>query len=364
MPDRTTMPDMSENRARSAQPKRCGTVVAVAIMALAALGAWPSLSQAEPVADFYRGKTIIYNLAVPDGASWGLYARNFIEHLRSHMPGNPTIILQVMPGGGGVAAANYMFNIAPKDGTVIGTPLSTAIVFAATNPNEVKFDPRKFSWIGSLAVVQDVISVWYTARAKTLDEAKTTQLVMGATGKGSNSFQDIALANNLLGTKFRTVLGYKGGADINLAIERGEVDGRATTWDSWPASNPDWLREKKIVHLVQLGPRKLPEIGDDVPLLRDLVSGEEQRMVDFVGLSLTMGRSVYAPPGTPADRLAALRAALTETVKNPAYIADAQRLILDATTWQTGEAVAKAVDDAFSLPPNLVEKAKAVMDLP
>jgi tripartite-type tricarboxylate transporter receptor subunit TctC len=364
MSDRTTMPDMGENRARSAQPKRCGTVVAVAVMALTALGAWPSLSQAEPVAEFYRGKTIIYNLAVPDGASWGLYARNFIEHLRSHMPGNPTIILQVMPGGGGVAAANYMFNIAPKDGTVIGTPLSTAIVFAATNPNEVKFDPRKFSWIGSLAVVQDVISVWYTARAKTLDEARTTQLVMGATGKGSNSFQDIALANNLLGTKFRTVLGYKGGADINLAIERGEVDGRATTWDSWPASNPDWLREKKIVHLVQLGPHKLPEIGDDVPLLRDLVSGEEQRMVDFVGLSLTMGRSVYAPPGTPADRLAALRAALIETVKDPAYIADAQRLILDATTWQTGEAVAKAVDDAFSLPPNLVEKAKAVMDLP
>jgi tripartite-type tricarboxylate transporter receptor subunit TctC len=257
-----------------------------------------------------------------------------------------------------------MFNIAPKDGTVIGTPLSTAIVFAATNPNEVKFDPRKFSWIGSLAVVQDVISVWHTARAKTLDQAKTTQLVMGATGKGSNSFQDIALANNLLGTKFKTVLGYKGGADINLAIERGEVDGRATTWDSWPASNPDWLRERKIVHLVQLGPRKLPEIGDDVPLLRDLVSGEEQRMVDFVGLSLTMGRSVYAPPGTPPERLAALRTALIETVKDPAYVADTQRLILDATTWQTGEAVAKAVDDAFSLPPNLVEKAKAVMDLP
>ena len=143
------------------------------------------------------------------------------------------------------------------------------------------------------------------------------------------------------------------------------MDGRATTWDSWPASNPDWLREKKIVHLVQLGPRKLPEIGDDVPLLRDLVSGEEQRMVDFVGLSLTMGRSVYAPPGTPADRLAALRAALTETVKDPAYIADAQRLILDATTWQTGEAVAKAVDDAFTGCRRIwSRKAKAVMDLP
>jgi tripartite-type tricarboxylate transporter receptor subunit TctC len=362
MADRTTMQQARVNPGESARlmtPLR--TVLAAAAVASAA---WPSPSRAEPVADFYRGKTIIYNLAVPDGASWGLYARNFIEHLRGHMPGNPTIILQVMPGGGGVAAANYMFNIAPKDGTVIGTPLSTAIVFAATNPSEVKFDPRKFSWIGSLAVVQDVISVWHTARAKTLDEAKTTQLVMGATGKGSNSFQDVALANNLLGTKFKTVLGYKGGADINLAIERGEVDGRATTWDSWPASNPDWLREKKIVHLIQLGPRKLPEIGDDVPLLRDLVSGEEKMMVDFVGLSLTMGRSVYAPPGTPPERLAALRAALIETVKDPAYIADAQRLILDAATWQTGEAVAKAVDDAFSLPPNLVEKAKAVMDLP
>lgn len=338
------------------------------VAALAAVAAGSAVfsrpAKAQSVADFYRGKTITYNLAVPDGASWGLYARNFIEHLRTHVPGNPTIILQVMPGGGGVTAANYMFNIAPKDGTVIGTPLSTAIVFAATNPNDVKFDPRKFSWIGSLAVVQDVISVWYTAHAKSIDAAKSSTLIMGATGKGSNSFQDIALANNLLDTKFKPVLGYKGGADINLAIERGEVDGRATTWDSWPASYPDWLRDKKIVHLLQLGPRKLPEIGDDVPLLRELVNGEQRTIVDFVGLSLSLGRSVYAPPGTPADRVAALRTALTETVQDPTYIADAQRLKLDATTWQTGDAIANAVNQAFSLPPSLVEKAKAAMDLP
>jgi tripartite-type tricarboxylate transporter receptor subunit TctC len=321
-------------------------------------------AQTQSVADFYRGKTIVYNLAVPEGASWGLYARNFIEHLRSHIPGNPTIILQVMPGGGGVAAANYMFNVAPKDGTVIGTPLSTAIVFAATNPHDVHFDPRKFSWIGSLAVVQDVISVWHTAAAQTIDQAKATTLVMGATGKGSNTFQDLALANNFLGTKFKPVLGYRGSADINLAIERGEVDGRATTWDSWPGSFPEWLRDKKIRQLVQLGPRRLPEIGDDVPLLRDMVQGEQRSIVDFVGLSLALGRSVYAPPGTPADRVAALRAALVETVQDPAYITDAKRLTLDSATWQSGAAIEKEVGEAFSLPPSLIEQAKAAMDLP
>jgi tripartite-type tricarboxylate transporter receptor subunit TctC len=333
---------------------------AAAVLVLATVPA----AKAQSVADFYRGKTITYNLAVPDGASWGLYARTFIEHLRKHVPGNPTIILQVMPGGGGVAAGNHIFNVAAKDGTVIGTPLSTAMVFAATDPKEVMYDPRKYSWIGSMAVVQDVITVWHTAPAKTLDDAKRIELIMGATGKGSNSFQDIALANNLLGTKFKTVRGYKGGAEINIAIERGEVHGRSTTWDSWPGSHPDWLRDKKLVHLVQLGPRKLPEIGDEVPLFRDLVSGEQRSIVDFVGVSLAMGRAVYAPPGIPQDRLEALRTAFVATMKDPAYIAQAKKLALDAETWQTGDAVERIVNEAFSLSPALIQKAKAAIDLP
>jgi tripartite-type tricarboxylate transporter receptor subunit TctC len=333
---------------------------AAAVLVLATVPA----AKAQSVTDFYRGKTITYNLAVPDGASWGLYARTFIEHLRKHAPGNPTIILQVMPGGGGVAAGNHIFNVAAKDGTVIGTPLSTAMVFAATDPKEVMYDPRKYSWIGSMAVVQDVITVWHTAPAKTLDDAKRIELIMGATGKGSNSFQDIALANNLLGTKFKTVRGYKGGAEINIAIERGEVHGRSTTWDSWPGSHPDWLRDKKLVHLVQLGPRKLPEIGDEVPLFRDLVSGEQRSIVDFVGVSLAMGRAVYAPPGIPQDRLEALRTAFVATMKDPAYIAQARKLALDAETWQTGDAVERIVNEAFSLSPALIQKAKAAIDLP
>jgi tripartite-type tricarboxylate transporter receptor subunit TctC len=359
--------DQTSMKALPTKPTRAKLARMAAQLTVAAgiASAWMSPAAADAVADFYRGKTVIYNLAVPDGASWGLYARTFIEHLRKHIPGNPTVILQVMPGGGGVAASNYIYNVAARDGTVIGTPLSTAIVFAATDPKEVMFDPRKFSWLGSLAVVQDVISVWHTAPAQTIDAAKKTELIMGATGKGSNSFQDIALANNLLGTKFKAVRGYKGGAEINIAIERGEVNGRSTTWETWPGSHPQWLKEKKIVHLVQLGPRKLAEIGDDVPLFRDLVSSaEDKAIVDFVGLSLTMGRSVYAPPGVPAERVAALRKALVDTVKDPDYIAQAQRLALDAATWQPGEAIEKVVNDAFSLPPAVVEKAKAAMDLP
>ena len=329
------------------------------------LTATASTAQAQSVADFYRGKTITYNLAVPDGASWGLYARTFIGHLRKHVPGNPNIILQVMPGGGGVAAGNHIFNVAAKDGTVIGTPLSTAMVFAATEPKEVMYDPRKYSWIGSMAVVQDVITVWHTAPAKTLDDAKRIELIMGATGKGSNSFQDIALANNLLGTKFKPVRGYKGGAEINIAIERGEVHGRSTTWESWPGSHPDWLAQKKLIHLVQLGPRKLAEIGDEVPLFRDLVAeGEPRQIVDFVGVSLAMGRAVYAPPGIPKHLLEALRTAFVATMKDPAYIAQATKLKLDADTWQTGEAVERIVNEAFSLSPALIQKAKAAMDLP
>lgn len=330
----------------------------------AALATVPAAQAQQSVADFYKGKTISYNLAVPDGASWGLYARTFIEHLRKHVPGNPNIILQVMPGGGGVLGANHIFNVAAKDGTVIGTPLSTSMVYAATDPKQVQYDPRKFNWIGSLAVIQDVISVWHTAPAKTLDDARKVELIMGATGKGSNSFQDIALANNLLGTRFKVVRGYKGGADINIAIERGEVHGRSNTWDGWPAAQPDWIRDKKLIHLVQLGPRKLPEIGDEVPLMRDLVQGEERAIVDFIGVQLAMGRGVYAPPGVPKDRLEALRAAFVATMKDPAYIAQAKKLKLDTETWQPGEAVARTINDAFSVTPALIQKAKAAIDLP
>lgn len=320
---------------------------------------------AQTVADFYRGKTVIYNLAVPDGASWGLYGRALVEHLRDHLPGKPTVVLQVMAGGGGITASNYLFNIAPRDGTVIGTPLSAAIALAATDPGEVKFDPRKFNWIGSMSAVQDVISVWHTAPALTIEAAKKTELVMGATGRGSNTFQDLALANNLLGTKFRPVLGYKGGADISLAIERGEVQGRATTWETWVSSQPDWLREHKIIQLLQLGLHKLPEIGGNVPLLRDLVSTPEQRaIVDLAGLGLAIGRSVYAPPGVPADRLAALRTAFAQTMQDPAYIAQIKRSNLESGTWQTGQVVARLVDSAFASPPDVVAKAKLAMDLP
>lgn len=207
--------------------------------------------------------------------------------------------------------------------------------------------------------------MWHLAPAKTIDDAKKVELVMGATGKGSNSFQDVALANNLLGTKFKVVRGYKGGAEINIAIERGEVQGRSNTWDGWPTAHPDWLRDRKIIHLLQLGPRKLPEIGDEVPLLRDLVQqGEQRQIVDFIGVQLAMGRGVYAPPGIPKDRLSALRVALVATMKDPAYIAQAKKLALDTATYQTGEAVERVINEAFSVSPALVQKAKAAIDLP
>lgn len=335
------------------------------IAALAIGIATISPSAADSIADFYRGRTIIYNLAVPEGASWGLYARILIRHLRNHIPGNPNIILQSMPGGGGVVAANYMFRNAPRDGTVIGTPLSTAIVFAATDPKEVLYDPRKFVWIGSLAAVQDVISVWHNAPAKTIEDAKRIELVMGSTGKGTNSFQELALANNFLGTKMKPVRGYKGGSEINLAIERGELHGRATTWDNWTSSTPDWLRDGKVAHLVQFGPKKMAEIGDNVPLFRELVpEGEQRAIVDFVGLSLAMGRTVYAPPDVPAERVAALRAAFILTMNDPAYIADARKLNLDASTWQSGETITATVHQALSLSRELVQKAKEAIDLP
>jgi tripartite-type tricarboxylate transporter receptor subunit TctC len=340
----------------------CRLAACGAAVLLTALAGSNACAQAP--ADFYRGKTIEININVSVGGGYDLYARMIARHLGKHIPGNPTILPKNMEGAGGMRLANWLYNAAPKDGTALGAVARATAFEPLLGNKSAHYDGRRFNYIGSANDEVSVCVAWHTSGVRTFEDAKKTQLVVGANGTSEDTYQYPALLNHMFGSKFKMVSGYPGGNDINLAMERGEVQGRATTWESWPSANPDWLRDKKIIQLVQLGPKKLPEIGDDVPLLRDLVQGEERAIVDFVGLSLAMGRSVFAPPGVPAERVAALRTALIETVKDPAYIADAKRLSLDTATWQTGEAVERVVKDAFSLPPALVQKAKAAMDLP
>jgi tripartite-type tricarboxylate transporter receptor subunit TctC len=333
----------------------------LAMLALAAFTAAAEPARADSVADFYKGRTINYFLATTAGGSWDVYLRVLINHWVKHIPGNPAIVLQYQPGGGGVKTLEYMYGIAPKDGTAIATPLPTSLVYSALNPRAVSYKPQRFQWIGNMARTQDVISVWHAVPIKTIADAQEAVATMGVTGPGSNTFFDIAMANSLLGTKFKMVQGYRGSVELDLAMERRETDGRANTWDGWAAAKPDWLAKKWVVHLVQIGLSKLPEIGD-VPLFLDLLKNPADRQVaEFLSAAIALGRTIFAPPDVPAERIAALRRAFDATMTDPAYLEECKTRNLSTGGPMTGEQMEALMLRMFGSPPELTERAKATV---
>jgi tripartite-type tricarboxylate transporter receptor subunit TctC len=331
------------------------------LAALALLVTTTVPAAADSVADFYRGRTINYYLATTPGGSWDVYLRVLIGHWARHIPGHPTITLQYQPGGGGVKTLEYMYAVAPKDGSAIATPLPTSLLYSALNPTTVSYQARRFQWIGNMARTQDVISVWHAVPVKTIDDARKSEISMGVTGVGSNTFFDVAMANRLLGTRFKMVQGYRGSVELDLAMERRETDGRANTWDGWAAAKPDWLARKLVVHLVQIGLSKLPEIGD-VPLFIDLVTDPADREVaELLSAAIALGRTIFAPPEVPADRIAALRRAFDATMVDPAYLQEAKARNLSTGEWQTGQQMASLMGKLFGSQSALIERAKATV---
>ncbi len=211
------------------------------------LVAMASPAAADAVADFYSGKRVSLIIGYGPGGGYDLYARLLARFIGDHIPGKPTIVPQNMPGAGSRGAANWLYNIAPKDGAVIATLSQTTPTDQALDQPGIQFDVRKFNWIGNLVVVNNIMFLSAVTGVKTIDDAKNKKLVVGATGASSPSVLYPQVSNNLLGTKFKIVSGYPGGGDINLAVERGEVDGRGSdSWASLKATNPDWLREHKV----------------------------------------------------------------------------------------------------------------------
>lgn len=291
----------------------------LAVAALAAAAAAPAgaLSPAE----FYKGKNVTITVAGGAGASLGLYCRLVAKYWADYIPGKPGVVCQFRPGAGGTKAAAYMYNAAPKDGTYVGEVLAPSVLAPALR--NVKFDASKFLWLGSVTPRPAVVTVWHTAPAKTVDEAKRHQLILGSTGKGSETFLIPKFMNSVLGTKFKIIEGYKASL-INNAMPRGEVHGRMNYWSGWTTVKGHWLKEKKIIQLVQYGPRiaALP----NVPHLKDLMpDAEHRRMVEFFEISEHLGMGFYAPPGVPADRVEALRTSFMATLNDPAFRADAKK---------------------------------------
>ena len=331
--------------------KRLSSFIAASALLAAGIGAAPANAD---VADFYRGRTVPVVVPAGLGASLGLYGRLLAEHWQEHIPGKPNVILQSRPGGGGTKGAAYVYNAAPKDGTVVAEVLAPSVL--APTLRDVKFDARKFQWLGSITQRPSVVSVWHTAPATTLEEAKRTPVVMGSTGFGSETYLMPKLMNHLLGTRFKIVKGYKGGAAINKAIAQGEVQGRMNYWSGWTTVKKDWLEQGKLVHLVQYGPR-IPELPK-VPSMIDLVDSKDGRkMVRFIEVCELIGMGFWVAPEVPKDRVAALRASFMATMKDPAFLADAKKRRAPVAPIP-GVELDRIVAAGLDVPPDLVGRMK------
>jgi tripartite-type tricarboxylate transporter receptor subunit TctC len=296
-------------------PLRAAIALAVSLL----LGG-SSAVRAEDVAAFYAGKQISFVAPTSAGGGFDLYSRLFAESVRKFIPGQPSIVVQNMPGAGGMRAAGYVFNIAPKDGTVIGMPLANIPLSEALEPTVARYQSAKFSWIGTITPETDILGVWKTAGIASLYDAQKKEIIIGATGKLGLLALNVNLCNALLGTKFKVVLGYPSGNEVNMAMETNEVQGRTNQWTSWKSQRPEWIKDKRLNFLLQIGPREaeLP----NVPAFLDLVkTPKDQAMVRLLQSNQTLGRSVYAPPGIPKERLLALREAFEKTVRDPEFLA-------------------------------------------
>jgi tripartite-type tricarboxylate transporter receptor subunit TctC len=334
---------------------------AVLVACLALASALPA--RAQSVADFYRDKQVSLIISTGVGGGVDTNARVLARHLTNHIPGNPQVVPKNMTGAGHLQATNFLHGAAPRDGTHIGAILPTFVGYQVLDGKGAQYDVRNFNFLGSSDVENANFYTWHTLGLKSILEARTKEVLMGGTGAGSYTVLYPTLLNNVLGTKFKIVSGYKSTNEIHLAMERGEVFGRAGNFfTSLKSQNPDWLRDKKIDMLLQFGAARDPE-WPDVPLLTDIAETDEQRQIFKVfSAEVALGKVFITTPGVPAERLAALRKAFEDTLRDPAFIEDARKveMLVRPLPWTQAKAMAEEI---VTMPPALIAKAKAAMEI-
>lgn len=334
--------------------------------ALRLLGCWlaaavslevaPAAASAESVAEFYAGKQVRIIVGGTAEGGYAPYARMLQNHMGQYIPGKPQVIVQFMPGAGGLVAANYVYNVAPQDGTVIGSVQRNVARLALIGDKGAKYDPTKINWIGSLHNDVSVCVAWHTSGAKTIQDVMERELIVGGTGLNDTE-QFPALLNNILGAKFKIISGYNGSAAISLAMERGEVFGRCGwSWDSLKSQKGEWLADKKVNILVQLSLKKLPEIGD-VPLAIELADTKDKRdVLEFVFGEQTMGKPFMMAAGVPNDRVKAVQEAFMKTAADQAAIAEMNKLGFGVSPL-SGENMQQLVEKMYATPQEVIDRA-------
>ena len=328
--------------------------LAYAALVFALASASPAL--ADPVADFYRGKTVHVLVGVGAGGDYDVHARLVARHIGKHIPGNPSVIPENMTGAGGLKMANFLAEIAPKDGTYLGVIGNYFPALQAAGGRGIGFDAGRFNWLGSLTRESQTTAVWHTTGVKSLAQARAREIVAGASARGAITYSFPAMMNAFLGTRFRIVTGYSGGNDINLAMERGEVEARTNSWQSWKVNRATWLRESKIA-IIAYGGHRSRELRD-VPMVEDIAASEEDRQVlQLLTLGPTLGRPFAAPPDVPAERVAVLRAAFAAAARDPELLADAATAGMELDPLAGGE-IQTLIENVLRTPRRIAERAK------
>jgi tripartite-type tricarboxylate transporter receptor subunit TctC len=335
--------------------------VCVAITALIAI-LTPGGARAQTVEEFYRGKTISMVIGYPAGGANDRYARTMARYIGKYIPGQPTVTSRNMPGSGSLLAANHVFNVAPKDGTVISLLAATIPLEEALGTQGALFKSAQFNWVGRMASSVNITFMNASAPVKTIKDAFTHQAILGGTGRSGTPTVYPSVLNNVLGMKFKVVMGYTGSVAAMLAMERGEIDGHSTSVDGVKAAREDWIRDKKINILVQYGLRRHPDFPD-VPLSIDLGrTPEEVQILRIVANATEVGKMTLAPPGVPADRVQALRRAFEAAIKDPDYLAEMHKQRLEVIPLP-GEELQKIVAEAGAISPAILDKVKAIYPL-
>jgi tripartite-type tricarboxylate transporter receptor subunit TctC len=330
-------------------------VAALATLVVAMAGAAVAPARADAVADFYRGKTVSVVIGFSVGGGYDLYARLLARHLGRHIPGQPNVLPQNREGAGSERATLYLYNAAPKDGTVIGT-FSRSMVVAPLLIN-APFDATRFSWLGSISSDVSVCMTWQTSQIATFSDMLAKPFTMGGLGKDADPDIFANVLRNMFGAKLKLVSGYPGTNDATLAMERGEVNGMCgVSWSTAKARHMDWIKSKRVNMPVQFGLRKEADIPE-VPAVTDLAKGDEQtKMLRLILTGQAMARPYVAPPGIPADRHQALIAAFEATMKDPDFLADAEKAQVDVVP-VTAREIQALLSEVYATPKDIVAKA-------
>ncbi len=330
------------------------------VLAIAGIVSVPAGASGQTIAQFYQGKTISLIVSSAPGGGYDATARLTGRHLGRHIPGNPVITVQNMPGAGGIRAANHIYNIAPKDGTVIALMQNTVPFDPLLGNKAAAFDATKINWLGSPNVEIALLMVWHSAGIKTPEDLRRKEITAGVAGIASNQAQLSRLLIKAADFKLKLVQGYPGANETLLAMERGEVDSFTIYYNSMMASRPTWHKEGKTVLLAQWGPHKEPAMAD-VPYLPDIVKEPEKAtLLKAASASLYLGRPFVMGPGVPQDRVEAMRTALIETFKDPAFVEDSTKIGFTDLAPQTGAQLEQIVREVYAAPPAVIEQLKII----